>query len=88
LLPILVSSIPRLPFEARKDTQTIISNIFRFRQPGNIPSPNNNSEPDALREVIRKQPEIIIALCNGYSRRESASACGGILKEALKHDAV
>lgn len=88
LLPILVSSIPRLPFEARKDTQTIISNIFRFRQPGNIPSANNNSEPDALREVIRKQPEIIIALCNGYSRRESASACGGILKEALKHDAV
>ncbi|PPJ50563.1 hypothetical protein CBER1_05498 [Cercospora berteroae] len=90
LLPILVSSIPRLPFEARKDTQTIISNIFRFRQPGNVPSPNNNnnSEPDALREVIRKQPEIIIALCNGYSRRESASACGGILKEALKHDAV
>ena len=27
-------------------------------------------------------------LCNGYDRRESAGACGGILKEALKWDAV
>lgn len=83
LLPSLVDSISRLPFEARKDTQTIISNVFRFRSPG-----STAHEPDALREVIHKQPEIIVALCNGYERRESASACGGILKEALKHDAV
>ncbi|KAL1582732.1 hypothetical protein WHR41_08603 [Cladosporium halotolerans] len=83
LLPLLVDHIHRLPFEARKDTQTIISNVFRFRSPG-----STSSEPDALREVIRKQPEIIIALCKGYERRESASPCGGILKEALKWDAV
>ena len=83
LLPILVDNIYRLPFEARKDTQTIISNVFRFRSSG-----STSAEPDALKEVIRKQPEIIVALCNGYERRESASACGGILKEALKHDAV
>jgi calcium binding protein 39 len=83
LLPVLVDSIARLPFEARKDTQTIISNVFRFRNPG-----SNSSEPDALREVLRRQPEIVVALCNGYEKRESASACGGILKEALKHDAV
>lgn len=83
LLPMLVDNIHRLPFEARKDTQTIISNVFRFRSPG-----STSSEPDALREVIRKQPEIIVSLCNGYERRESASSCGGILKEALKWDAV
>lgn len=83
LLPMLVDNIHRLPFEARKDTQTIISNVFRFRSPG-----STSSEPDALREVIRKQPEIIVSLCNGYGRRESASSCGGILKEALKWDAV
>jgi calcium binding protein 39 len=29
-----------------------------------------------------------VSLCNGYERRESAGACGGILKEALKWDAV
>ncbi|KAK3637060.1 Hym1p [Elasticomyces elasticus] len=83
LLPLLVDNIHRLPFEARKDTQNIISNVFRFRNPG-----STSSEPDALKEVLRRQPEIIIALCNGYDRRESASPCGGILKEALKWDAV
>lgn len=83
LLPMLVDNIYRLPFEARKDTQTIISNVFRFRAPG-----SNSSEPDALKEVLVRQPEIIVALCNGYERRESASPCGGILKEALKWDAV
>jgi calcium binding protein 39 len=83
LLPLLVEDIHRLPFEARKDTQTIISNVFRFRNPG-----STSPEPDALKEVLRRQPEIIVALCNGYDRRESASPCGGILKEALKWDAV
>ncbi|KAK0322321.1 Hym1p [Friedmanniomyces endolithicus] len=83
LLPLLVDNIHRLPFEARKDTQTIISNVFRFRNPG-----STSPEPDALKEVLRRQPEIIIALCNGFDRRESASPCGGILKEALKWDAV
>jgi len=34
------------------------------------------------------RPDILISLCYGYDRRESAMACGGILKEALKHDAV
>lgn len=83
LLPFLVENIFRLPFEARKDTQTIISNVFRFRNPG-----STSPEPDALKEVLRRQPEIIVRLCNGYERRESASPCGGILKEAIKWDAV
>lgn len=83
LLPQLVENIHRLPFEARKDTQTIISNVFRFRSPG-----STSNEPDALKEILRQQPEIVVALCNGYERRESASPCGGILKEALKWDAV
>ena len=83
LLPLLIENIHRLPFEARKDTQTIVSNVFRFRNPG-----SSSNEPDALKEVLRRQPEIVVALCDGYDRRESASSCGGILKEALKWDAV
>lgn len=83
LLRLLAENIHRLPFEARKDTQTIISNVLRFKQPG-----SDSTEPIALQYVISTRPEIIIALCNGYDRRESAMPCGGILKEALKHDAV
>jgi len=83
LLRLLAENIHRLPFEARKDTQTIISNVFRFKQPG-----DTSSEPVALQWVIMNRPDILIALCYGYDRRESAMACGGILKEALKHDAV
>lgn len=83
LLPLLVNNIHRLPFEARKDTQTIISNVFRFRNPG-----STSNEPDALKEVLRSQPGIVVSLCNGYEKRESAGACGGILKEALKWDST
>jgi len=83
LLRLLSENIHRLPFESRKDTQTIVSNVFRFRQPG-----NSTTEPVALQYVIANRPDIIISLCHGYDRRESAMPCGGILKEALKHDAV
>lgn len=38
--------------------------------------------------VLSNRPDIIIELCYGYERRESAMACGGVLREALKHDAV
>jgi len=83
MLPLFVDSIIYLPFEARKDIQTIISNVFRFRSPG-----SSSNEPDALKEVLRRMPELVVALCDGYEQRESAGACGGILKEALKWDAV
>ena len=83
LLYSLTENIHRLPFEARKDTQSIISNVLRFKQPA-----DSTGDPVALQYVISTRPEIIIALCNGYDRRESAMPCGGILKEALKHDAV
>ncbi|KAF2770402.1 Mo25-like protein [Teratosphaeria nubilosa] len=83
ILAPLIESIYRLPFEARKDTQTIISNVFRFRN-----SANHFQEPDALHTITRDSPELIVSLCKGYERRESAGPCGGILKEAIKHDAV
>ena len=81
LLRVLAENIHRLPFESRKDTQTIISTVLRYKQPG-------EEQPIALQYIITTRPEVIIALCNGYDRRESAMPCGGILKEALKHDAV
>lgn len=83
ILLLLATSIHKIPFEARKDTQFIFSNAFRYKAPG---SPA--SEPIALHYVLQSRPQIIIALCNGYDRKESAMPCGGVLREALKFDAV
>lgn len=83
LLLHLAQNIHKLPFESRKDTQIIISNAFRYRIPN-----NSAAEPPAMHYVLSNRPEIIIELCYGYERRESAMACGGVLREALKHDAV
>ncbi|KAF1809062.1 conidiophore development protein hymA [Eremomyces bilateralis CBS 781.70] len=83
LLLLLANHIHRVPFETRKDTQMIFSHTFRFKPPG-----SEASEPQALHHVISNRPEVIIALCNGYERRESAMPCGGVLREALRYDAI
>lgn len=83
ILLLLASSIHKIPFESRKDAQFIFSNAFRYRPP-NSPS----TEPIALHYILQSRPQIVIALCQGYDRRESAMPCGGVLREALKYDAV
>jgi calcium binding protein 39 len=81
LLYLLAANIHKIPFEARKDTQAIFSNAFRYKAPG-------QNEPTALQYVLQHRPQIINALCHGYDRRESAMPCGGVLREALKFDAI
>ncbi|KAI9871771.1 MAG: hypothetical protein M1830_002394 [Pleopsidium flavum] len=83
LLVSLARSVHLLPFESRKDTQTIFSYVLRFKPP-------NSTEHDApaLAYVINNRPEIIIELCRGYEHKESAMPCGTVLREILKHDEV
>lgn len=81
LLYVLANNIHKLPFESRKDAQVIFSSAFRYKAPG-------ATEPEILYHVIRLRPEIIISLCRGYDRRESAMPCGGVLREALKYDSI
>ncbi|KAH9869698.1 hypothetical protein IAQ61_006910 [Plenodomus lingam] len=81
LLYALALNIHKLPFESRKDTQVIFSTAFRYK-------PAGQPEPQVLQHVVQYRPDIIIALCRGYDRRESAMPCGGILREALKYDAI
>ncbi|KAH8725524.1 Mo25-like-domain-containing protein [Phaeosphaeriaceae sp. PMI808] len=81
LLYILAVNIHKLPFESRKDAQVIFSTAFRYKQPG-------HTDPQVLHHIVTFRPEIIIALCRGYDRRESAMPCGGVLREALKYDAI
>lgn len=79
----LARSVHLLPFESRKDTQSIFSYVLRFKSP-------NNTEQDApaLLYVINHRPEVIIELCRGYDHKESAMPCGTVLREIMKHDEV
>ena len=81
LLFSLANNIHRLPFESRKDAQVVFSTAFRYK-------PVGASDPQVLHHVIQFRPEIIISLCKGYDRRESAMPCGGVLREALKYDSI
>lgn len=38
--------------------------------------------------MVKERPQIITKLCEGYAHRESASPCGGMLREALKSENV
>jgi calcium binding protein 39 len=81
LLYVLAINIHKLPFESRKDAQVIFSTAFRYK-------PAGQSDPQVLHHIVQFRPDIIIALCRGYDRRESAMPCGGVLREALKYDAI
>lgn len=78
----LTVNLWKLPFEARKDTQVILSAVFRFR-PANA-SPK--SEPVALSWVVNNRPQVLIELCKAYDHKESATPAGSVLREILKNE--
>jgi calcium binding protein 39 len=80
----LSKSIHLLPFEARKDTQTIFSHILRFRPV----SYASDKDPPVISYLVHHRPEIIVELCRGYMQSQSAMPCGVILREALKFDVI
>ena len=79
----LARAIRLLPFEARKDTQTIFSYSLRF-----TPPQAPQSQPPAVNYMVNKQSDVIIELCRGYEYAESAMTCGSILREALKVEEI
>lgn len=82
-LYILAQSIHLLPFEGRKDCQSIFSHVLRFRPP------NSTAEDSpALDYVINDRPEIIIELCRSYEHKESVMPSGVVLREILRHEDV
>ncbi|KAL4921887.1 conidiophore development protein hymA [Aspergillus aurantiobrunneus] len=83
LLYELALALYKLPFEARKDTQTIFSHILRFKPPQ-----ANSPDPPVISYIVHNRPEIIIELCRGYEHSQSAMPCGTILREALKFDVI
>lgn len=84
LLYELSRALHLLPFEARKDTQTIFSHILRFRPASYAP----DKDPPVVSYLVHHRPEVIIELCRGYAHPQSAMPCGVILREALKYDVI
>lgn len=78
----MATNIHKLPFESRKDAQVIFSTAFRYK------GPEQSDPPQVLHHIVQFQSRVIIALNYGYERRESAMPCGGIMREALKYDAI
>ncbi|KAL8871625.1 MAG: hypothetical protein Q9174_002585 [Haloplaca sp. 1 TL-2023] len=79
VLYLLARCIRLLPFESRKDCQSIFSYVFRFK-----PANNVSPEPPAMAYTIQQRPEVIVELCRGYGYKESAMPCGVVLREILK----
>ncbi|KAL9602224.1 MAG: hypothetical protein Q9219_001948 [cf. Caloplaca sp. 3 TL-2023] len=79
LLYLLAHSIRLLPFESRKDCQSIFSYAFRFKPPNSL-----SPDPPALTHVLHRRPEVLVELCRGYGFKESAMPCGVVLRELLK----
>lgn len=78
----LAHSMRKLPFEARKDTQIIITHILRYK-------PNSEpGDPPAIDYIVHHRPEVIIELCRGFDNPHSALSCAAILKEAVKSDVI
>lgn len=84
LLFFLAVNLWRLPFEARKDTQVVLSAVFRFRPATASPK----SDPVALSWVVNNRPQVLIELCKAYDHKESATPAGSVLREILKHEAA
>lgn len=84
LLFFLAVNLWRLPFEARKDTQVVLSAVFRFRPATASPK----SDPIALSWVVNNRPQVLIELCKAYDHKESATPAGSVLREILKHEAA
>lgn len=83
LLYELAHDIHMLPFEARKDSQTIFSHVLRFK-----PAHVTHGDPPVISYIVHHRPEIIVELCRGYNYSQSAMPCGTILREALKFDVI
>ena len=76
LLLLLVLSISKFEFEARKDVVQIFNNLLR-RQIG-------SRSPTV--DYLAAKPEIIFAALAGYENEEVALNTGMILKEILRHE--
>lgn len=76
LLPLLVTNMSKLEFEAKKDLVTIFNVLLR-RQVG--------ARSPAV-EYITRNPAILDTLLKGYESPDVALNCGAMLRECIRHE--
>jgi len=76
LLFLLVTALPRLEFEARKDVVQIFNHLLRRQIGSRWPTV----------EYLDRKPEIVFATFAGYETEEVALNTGMILRDMLRHE--
>ncbi|KAI8611586.1 Mo25-like protein [Chytriomyces sp. MP71] len=78
VLPLLVSNLSKLEFEAKKDVSQIFNNLLRRQIGTRFPTV----------EYIAARPEIMKTLLTGYENQDIALNCGMILRECIRHESL
>lgn len=78
MLLLLVTSIGRFEFEARKDVSQIFNNLLRRQIGSRWPTV----------EYLSSKPEVIFAALDGYKNADVALNTGMILKEMIRHESL
>jgi calcium binding protein 39 len=77
VLLLLIQRMTAVPFESRKDIQAILSATLRYRS-------LKGNQPIAMNYVIRKRPDVLIALCKSLGDRNFAIHAHPVLREVIK----
>eukprot|EP00245_Coleochaete_scutata_P018210 TRINITY_DN9346_c0_g1_i2.p1 TRINITY_DN9346_c0_g1~~TRINITY_DN9346_c0_g1_i2.p1 ORF type:complete len:344 (-),score=76.82 TRINITY_DN9346_c0_g1_i2:525-1556(-) len=75
---VLVTQIPRLEFEARKDASQVVANLQRQQV--------NNRYVAA--DYLERNQDLIDLLVNGYENQDIALIYGAMLRETIRHQSV
>lgn len=70
MLPLLIRSLAKLEFEARKDAVLIFGKTLRRQQGQSLPAV----------EYLTKNPGLVRELVVGYATQEIAMTCGAMLR--------
>eukprot|EP01099_Mayorella_cantabrigiensis_P000896 TRINITY_DN1382_c0_g1_i1.p1 TRINITY_DN1382_c0_g1~~TRINITY_DN1382_c0_g1_i1.p1 ORF type:complete len:363 (-),score=102.87 TRINITY_DN1382_c0_g1_i1:252-1259(-) len=78
VLPLLVTELGRLEFEAKKDVSLIFNNLLR-RQVG---------DRFVTVEYLNNNPPLLAKLVNGYTDVDIALHCGAMLRDITRHESL
>lgn len=78
VLRLMIVSLDRMDFDAKKDVQQIFSLLLRRKIGDRFPTA----------EYLKRNPQVIFLVLSGYGNEDIAMNCGAILKETLRHESL